>query len=277
MNRSADRASRFITLFHEAASLAEGVTWLVNLHLRRLEGRPGAEQLLDSVLALLTDDLLPDDYRIQKVDSDGLWVTHRSRTFPLREMSDGLRTVTAFILDLVRHLHTAHGTLPAERTADGTLAISLPGVVLVDEIDAHLHVSWQQRIGDWLKAHFPRIQFIVTTHSPYICQAADPGGLIRLAGPDEDAPPRVIEDELYQRIVYGSGDDAVLSDLFGLDSPYSPRAVGLRRELADLEPRVLAGRASREEIARYRTISGTLTSSLGARVGEVAARLGGHQ
>ena len=47
------------------------------------------------------------------------------------------------------------------------------GVILIDEIDAHLHPAWQKRIGFWLKAHFPNIQFIVTTHSPFICQAAD--------------------------------------------------------------------------------------------------------
>ena len=272
-----DEASRFVTLFHEEASLAEAVTWLINLHLKRLEKRPGASELLDTVLALLADGLLPDGFRVEKVDSEGLWVTRQGHAFPLREMSDGYRTVTALVLDLVRHLHTAHGTLPTERSEDGTLAIPLPGVVLVDEIDAHLHVSWQQRIGDWLKAHFPRIQFIVTTHSPYICQAADPGGLIRLAGPDEDAPPRVVDEDLYRRIVYGSGDDAVLSELFGLESPYSPRAVDLRQQLVELESRVLSGTATEAEVERYQQISHMLTSSLSARVDEVSARLGGHE
>ena len=67
----------------------------------------------------------------------------------------------------------------------------VPGVVIIDEIDAHLHVSWQRRIGSWLTSHFPNIQFIVTTHSPYICRSADLGALIRLPGVDEEASPGI--------------------------------------------------------------------------------------
>ncbi|MFE0457972.1 AAA family ATPase [Kitasatospora sp. NPDC058965] len=268
---SAGPVGRLATLFHEEASLAEGVSWLIDQHVRRLEGRPGAQQTLDVVTGLLSDGLLPDGFAVARVDSDGLWV-HRGDgpAFPLRELSDGYRTVAALVLDLVRQFQNCYGQLPLE--ADGALA--LPGVVLIDEIDAHLHVSWQQRIGPWLKAHFPRVQFIVSTHSPYICQAADPGGLIRIAGPDEDAPPQPVSEELYRRVVYGSGDDAVLSELFGLESPYSARAEDARRRIGDLEGRVLAGDADEAELAEYQELTEKLMSSLTARVDEVAARLG---
>ena len=50
-----------------------------------------------------------------------------------------------------------------------------PGVVLIDEVDAHLHPTWQRRIGLWFREHFPKLQFIVSTHSPLICQAATVG------------------------------------------------------------------------------------------------------
>jgi hypothetical protein len=268
-----ERAARFTTLFDSDAALSEAVGWLIGLHLRRLEQREGAAELLADVLTLLGDGLLPDGHQVVRVDSDGLWVRRGSREFALRELSDGYQTVTALVLDLVRHLHTHYGGLHAERDEGGGISFPLAGVVLIDEIDAHLHVSWQQRIGEWLKRHFPLVQFIVTTHSPYICQAADPGGLIRLPGPDEEAPPRVVDEELYHRVVYGSGDDAVLTELFGLDSPYSARAEELRRELGELEDRVLAGEAGDAEVERYRRLSGLLSSSLAARVDEVAARL----
>ncbi|MFI9270592.1 AAA family ATPase [Kitasatospora sp. NPDC052896] len=277
---SAGPVGRLATLFHEEASLAEGVSWLVDQHVRRLEGRPGAQEALDVVAALLSDGLLPDGFAVSRVDSDGLWVRRAGRgaedqqvggpDFPLREMSDGYRTVAALVLDLVRQFQSAYGSLPL----DGSGAITLPGVVLIDEVDAHLHVSWQQRIGPWLKAHFPRVQFIVSTHSPYICQAADPGGLIRIAGADEDFPPQPVGEELHRRIVYGSGDDAVLSELFGLESPYSEQAEDARRRLGDIEGRVLAGDSSDEELAEYQELSEKLMSSLSARVDEVSARLG---
>ncbi|WP_018686165.1 AAA family ATPase [Actinokineospora enzanensis] len=263
--------ARMASLFHEDASLAEGVAWLIEQHLRALERREGAGYLKESALRILGDGLLPDDYRINEVDSEGLWVSDGGHRFPLREMSDGYRTVVALVVDLLKQLYESYGDLYLHGP-DGTV-VGVPGVVIIDEIDAHLHVSWQKRIGEWLKQHFPRIQFIVTTHSPYICQSADPAGLIRLPGPDRDAAPQTVDDDLWERIVYGTGDDAVLSDLFGLDTAYSTRAVQLRHELVELEIKVLDGAADDTEHARYQQLKQSLTSSPSARVTEVAARL----
>ncbi|SDO88332.1 AAA family ATPase [Lentzea jiangxiensis] len=262
------RVSRVLSLFNEDASLAEGVSWLIQQHLRALEGEPGANDLKQAALRLLSDGLLPDDHKVDDVTSDGLWVTCGDNKFPLRETSDGYRTVTALVVDLLKQVHDAYGELHT----DGNVVTS-PGVVIIDEVDAHLHVSWQQRIGGWLKEHFPNIQFIVTTHSPYICQAADPGGLIRLPGPDEPLSAHVVDQDLYERVVYGSGDDAVLTELFGLDSPYSARAEQLRARLVDLEVKVLAGTADEQEVRQFEELREKLTSSLTARVDEVAARL----
>lgn len=176
-------AARMASLFDEEVSLAEGVSWLIEQHLRSLENRAGAGELKEAALAVLGDGLLPDGYQIREVDSDGLWVRRGDHQFPLREMSDGYRTVAALVVDLIKQVHAAYGRLAVE-VVDGVTTIDVPGVVIIDEVDAHLHVSWQKRIGGWLKRHFPRTQFVVTTHSPYICQAADARGLIRLPGPD---------------------------------------------------------------------------------------------
>lgn len=276
---AASRAAALRTLFQEQAALTEAVDWLVAGHLYRMEGRTGAQELLDTVIALLNHDLLPDGYRIVEVDSDGPWLRRddgAGAMFPLHQMSDGFRTVVALVLDMVWRMHSAYGNLDL-RWRDGEQGPEpyLPhsGVVLIDEIDAHLHVSWQRRIGEWLKAHFPAIQFIVTTHSPYICQAADERGLIRLPGPDEPKPPEVVSEALWKRIVYGTGDDAALSDLFGLDTPYSDEAQELRRELVALEARVVTGQATQEEEARHEALRERLKSSPRTRVSEVEARL----
>ncbi|MFI1441817.1 AAA family ATPase [Streptomyces fructofermentans] len=287
------------TLFREDASLAESVTWAVDLHHRKLEesqaawekgetlrGEQGtlsgedpeqvAGPLLETVLALLRDGLLPGRYQVRGVSADGLWVSERDITdeaFPLREMSDGYRTVAALVLDIVRQLHAAYGRLSTGPTLEGGTAVLEPGVVLIDEVDAHLHVTWQRRIGDWLRTHFPNIQFIVTSHSPYICQAADEDALIRLPGPEEDQPPTVVSQDLYRRVVYGSADDAALSELFGLETPFSSRAEQQRQRLVKLERKVYDGTASSQEKAEYKKLSRLLTSSLQTRVAEVAARL----
>ncbi|WP_406111757.1 AAA family ATPase [Kitasatospora purpeofusca] len=270
-------SGRLATLFHEDASLAEGVAWLVDLRLRAYEedkGGPAAD-LLQTVLALLQDGLLPDNYQVKRVTADGLWVEGREGTkqFPLKEMSDGYRTVAALVLDIVRQLQGAYGALMVSRTSSGGTVVRNPGVVLIDEVDAHLHVTWQRKIGDWLQEHFPCIQFIVTSHSPYICQAADEGALIRLPGIDEHQAPEVVQEDLYRRVVYGTGDDAVISELFGLETLFSSRAERERRRLVALERKVYAQTTTPEEDEEYRQLTDLLTSSLVTRVAEVSARL----
>lgn len=279
-----DRAAALRTLFEEQSALTEAFDWLLSLHLRSLEKRPGIGELKDGVLRLLNDGddsndrLLPDGYGIEEVDSDGMWLRRQGARGPegarieLRRMSDGQRTVVALVLDIVRQMHAAYGALAFEERADGTVVLPHPGVVLIDEVDAHLHMTWQKRIGQWLTAHFPAIQFIVTTHSPYICQAADPGGLIRLPGAGEQKPPQVVDGDLYGRIVYGTGDDAAVSDLFGLDSPYSDEARQLRDRLAELEYDVLLGRADAGQTEEYLRLRERLSSSAVARVDEVMER-----
>jgi AAA domain, putative AbiEii toxin, Type IV TA system/AAA domain len=264
--------ARMASLFREDAALTEGVQWLIDKHLRAFEGASWADELKMAAMQLLADGLLPGDYEIADITSDGLWVTSSGQRLPLRGMSDGYRGVAALVVDLIKQFHDCYGGLSFE-VRDGVPVITAPGVVIIDEVDAHLHVTWQQRIGGWLKAHFPNVQFIVATHSPYICQAADPGGLIRLPGPGEPKPPQVADPALYQRVVYGSGDDAVLSELFGLESPYSDQAEKLRQELVLLEAKVVSGRASEAEIADYQELRRQLTSSPTARADEVAARL----
>jgi energy-coupling factor transporter ATP-binding protein EcfA2 len=239
-----DRVARLVSLFRDEASLIEVVEWLTQVYLRRLEERPGAAELEEGVLRLLNDGLLPDGARVEKIDSDGLWVEQHGTLLPLESLSDGYRTVAALVMDIVRHLHRAFGNLDLREVSNGAdshLEIRHPGVVLIDEMEEHLHVSWQQRIGFWLKRHFPNIQFLVTTHSPFICQAADPRGLIRLPAPGESRPAEHVPDSLYHTVVNGSADDAVISELFGLESPYSEQSEELRHQVAKLEAALQTG------------------------------------
>lgn len=258
--------SRLDSLFREDMSLVEGVGWLIGLNARAQEKRPGAAELRDAVLAILGDNLIPAEQQITSVDADGLWVDR----LPLSETGDALRGVTALVVDLLRNIHTAFGELPLEPDQP---VVTAPGVVLIDEVEAHLHPIWQQHIGEWLKRHFPRIQFLVTTNSPYVCQSADPAGLVHLPAYEEQRPPYVVDGDLFQRVVFGSGEDIVLSGLFGLDSPYSPRARRMRRELVDLELKVLDGQANEIQVARYQELQELLVSSPHTRAREVDALL----
>lgn len=261
--------ARLVNLFHEAATLSDAIEWLQQVHARALEDRPGAQQLRDDVLAFMADGLLPDDSTVERVDSDGLWVCRDGVSLPLEQVSDGYRTVAALVVDMLRCLHATYGGLALERDEHGQPVCPLPGVVLIDEVDAHMHVAWQQRIGFWLTRHFPNIQFLVTTHSPFICQAASPRGIIRLPAPGEhDTNIAHIDDRLFASIVNGGADEAVMTELFGLEHAHSREAEQLRQQLAELEEQVLLGTAGEDELQRYEELRRQVPDN----VGELARR-----
>jgi predicted ATP-binding protein involved in virulence len=270
------RIARLVSLFREDSSLVECVGWLREIYLRRLEKKPGAAKLEKAVLALLNDGLLPDDTKIEKVDSEGLWVRQQGIRLPLSQLSDGYRTTAALVMDIVRHLERCFGRLRIETANDAEgpyYRVLHEGVVLIDEVDLHLHVSWQQRIGFWLKRHFPNIQFIVTTHSPFICQAADTRGLIRLPAPGEDRPAEHVSQDLYNTVVNGGLDDAVLTELFGLETPYSEPAKRLREEIAGLEVKLQTGRASDKDRREFQDLRSRLPQSLSTDVAQALQKL----
>jgi hypothetical protein len=258
--------ARLINLFSEAATLSEAVDWLKNVHLRALENKPGAAELKEGALRFLGQGLLPDGSAVVRIDSDGLWIRRDGEELPLEHVSDGYRTVTALVLDLLRQLHRCYGELALEldgvEDAGGHWVCPKPGVVLIDEVDAHLHIEWQQRIGFWLRRHFPQIQFLVTTHSPFICQAASPGGLIRLPGPGEDRKMEVVSEALHRTITMGGADAAVLTELFGLDSPRSKPAEDARDALAAIELRMLRGQATEADRSRHAELKAMLPDDL---------------
>ncbi|MGT2426294.1 AAA family ATPase [Amnibacterium kyonggiense] len=260
-------AARFATLFREEASLAETVQWLQQVNYRARFGRANYAELEHQVIALLNDGLFPDGHVVDRVDPDGLWIQRRDST-PIRvdEMSDGYRTVAALVTDIVRQIYECFDGKMEWAKSEGEPQKHVPalensGVVLIDEIDVHLHVSWQKKIGPWLKLHFPYVQFIVSTHSPYVCQTADTLGIIRLPGPDDTFAPELASPELFQRVVGGSADDATLSELFGLDSPYSDQVSRHRDRLHLLEERVATEMATDDEEEEYSRLVSELLPS----------------
>jgi predicted ATPase len=235
---------RFVTMFQEAASLYEVDQWLRNLSHKKLEGRsPESAQQLDLLLEILRDDLMPNQITVDRVDSDGLWLKDRNGLqLAWGEMSDGYRAALALLADILRHLIAAYGIAGlTERGEDGKLRIVRSGVVMIDEIDAHLHPEWQREIGFWLKRHFPKIQFLVTTHSPIICQAADENGLFVLPEPGSSDAPRALTDEEYKKIISSRPDTILLTPAFNLQNTRSPRAVEARAQYAKLMAKQRAG------------------------------------
>jgi hypothetical protein len=276
----APRIARLVTLFREDASLTEAIEWLREIYFRALDFESknkeaeatALHELQMNVLRLLDDGLLPDGVEIEGFDADGLRVRHGGVVLPLKELSDGYRTVIALVFDLVSQMYRCFGEFKIEER-DDRLEVPYRGVVLIDEVDAHLHISWQQRIGFWLKEHFPAIQFIVTTHSPFICQAADPNGLIRMRAPGEDRPTDHVSKDLYYTVVNGGADDAVLTELFGLEHTHSDAAEQLREQISQLEAAVLQGEATKRQREELKRLEAQMPSTPSAQVEKALLKL----
>ena len=249
----APATERFVTMFQEAASLAEVDQWLRNLSHKDLEGKGDERQQLAVLTEILRDDLMPNQITIDRVDSDGLWLRDRNGLqMAWSEMSDGYRAALALLADILRHLINAYGVSGlTNRDSAGKLFVKRSGVVLIDEIDAHLHPEWQREIGFWLKRHFPNVQFLVTTHSPIICQAADENGLFVLPEPGSADEPHALTLDDYRTVIASRPDTILLTPAFGLQNTRSPRAVEGRAEYAKLMSKQRAGgRLTREEQTR---------------------------
>jgi predicted ATP-binding protein involved in virulence len=81
---------------------------------------------------------------------------------PVRNQSDGIRTMLGMVGDVARRICLLNSGIPNFDVAQ------TPGVIMVDEVDLHLHPRWQQSVARALQTAFPRIQWILTTHSPQV-------------------------------------------------------------------------------------------------------------
>ena len=105
--------------------------------------------------------------RVDGDDGRDLLVDRGSATLSVRQLSDGERAILALVLDLTRRLALAYPEL-------GDPAAEAEAVVLVDEVELHLHPKWQRQILGSLTAAFPRCQFIGTTHSSLVIGEVKP-------------------------------------------------------------------------------------------------------
>ena len=157
----------------------------------RTEQRNNPNYLGDPAVKAISDALPTflggfENLRVQEeplrllVDKDG-------ETLDLSQLSDGERSFLAMICDLGRRLALANPLLP--NPLDGE------GVVLIDELELHLHPKWQREVRENLRRTFPNIQFIATTHSPFVIQSLQPEELVNL-DPEEfgEYVDRSIED-----------------------------------------------------------------------------------
>lgn len=146
----------------------------------------------------------PLRFIMDRIDEDGS--KHELR---IEQLSEGYKIVIAMVADLAARM--------AEANPEMENPLNTSGIVLIDEVDLHLHPKWQREILIQLTKVFPNLQFIVSTHSPVIVVgAAEIAQVVNLNTINDD-------ENLHQNGIQVSNvGQVLLSDLFGLEYLYSP-------------------------------------------------------
>ena len=214
------RYQRVASLFEEQMTLVPLSSWLPKYK----DKNPGRHKQVINLI----NRLLPEGTRVQDVNDENEYLfTHKRVTVPFSALSDGYRAYIGWIADLLYHICMGCPT--------GRKLIDNHGVVLVDEIDLHIHPEWQRTMVSRVAKTLPKLQFVFTTHSPIIAGTLEAenlfvtesssGGIARVSKLEED--------------IHGlNADQILLSSYFSLRTT---RAPGVAKKLNDLAKKAQEG------------------------------------
>lgn len=215
-----------LNLFSETGELYDAEEILLNLDYKKLAKISRAKKDLIKVKALLAD-LLPFVENAGCIEitgpptvtnfnvKGGVKIKMPTGTVALSSLSMGYTTMLAWAVDLAIRM--------LEKFPDSVAPLEEPAVVIIDEIDLHLHPKWQRDVRKQLTSHFPNTQFICTAHSPLMAQASEEENLVVL---------KLESDEVHiinnRDVIKGWRVDQILtSDLFGITSARSSEVEAL--------------------------------------------------
>lgn len=152
----------FLSLFDENQVLRSPEQWLQNLYTKKLEDETRGSSLQFEPASFeaaqqILKDILDKNVEIE-VSSEGVKYIERGTALKFNQLSEGYKSVLVWVCDMVSRL--SKGDYRRSDIQD------CRGVVLVDEINLHLHPKWEKQLARKLRGWFPNVQFIFTTHSP---------------------------------------------------------------------------------------------------------------
>lgn len=204
----------FMSLFDRQKTLVSPTDWLLKLKLDQAEtGYRGiTTEKAIRLLENLTDNNL-------KITTKGSTVLFEERGFPIgfEQLSEGYRSVLIWATDLVARLSKQQPHFKTIVYADGSEGYDFKAVVLVDEINLHLHPKWEYQIVRKLRKWFPDIQFFFTTHSPMtVLGASDDAVFYRLY--KENGITRISEPYKAEDMDNWLANILITSPLFDMES-----------------------------------------------------------
>ena len=160
-------------------------------------------QSLDAVYGAVVDCVEGAERAVYDFGIDDIVLDFKNgERFPFDLLSDGQRTMTALAADVAWRCVQLNPHLAGQAPRE------TEGVVLIDELDLHLHPNWQGVIVRNLLSLFPKLQFVATTHSPFIVQSLEGQGLINLS-----------EDSLLQERKEPQSIEDVAEETMGVETP----------------------------------------------------------
>jgi WD40 repeat protein len=177
----------------------------------------------------LMNELLPDDTEMlgkwDEAEPESLFRRGGS-VLPYPALSDGYRAFICWVGDMLYHLHAV--------CPKGQRLVDLRGVVVVDEVDLHLHPEWQRRLVPSLSKALPNLQFVLTSHSPLVVGTLASRNVQLLE--EREQRGGVLATEVVQpgEELYGlSADQILTSESFGLESTRDARFFDRLKEVAE--------------------------------------------
>lgn len=201
------RYSRVAGLFEEAVTMIPLSSWLPRFDSQN----PGRSA---QVVSLLNRLLEPHAKLLPKPIGDEYLFCIGGANLPFQALSDGYRAYVGWVADLLYHL--CMGAPSGLKLTDNR------GVVLIDEVDLHLHPEWQQQVIPTLARTLPNLQFVVTSHSPLVVGTLRGANVFVLEAEISDGIRRTVLRPSDEEVYGLSSDQILTSGHFGLRSARDP-------------------------------------------------------
>jgi predicted ATP-binding protein involved in virulence len=184
--------------------------WLFQLDYAAKNGQEKAAAQRELLKKVLVGEIFPEINDIRFVSDEKLnnYIQYQTKDggwYRLSELGYGYQAMLAWLMDFAKRLF--------DRYPDSPNPLKEPAVLLVDEIDLHLHPYWQRTIIKYLSELFTQTQFIVTTHSPFILQSMENVNLYTLRREGD----HTISSHLGNRSFIGWGIEEILSEIMELE------------------------------------------------------------
>jgi predicted ATP-binding protein involved in virulence len=248
-NFEKNRNSRSINvrnLFDGSSSLNPLTSWIIELDYR--EGTKGINLVKEAL-----KDFLPN-ISFHSIDKEQKLILFETPDgiIPLEQLSDGYQNVAAWIGDLLFRI--------TETFKDYNSPLNARGLLLIDEVDLHIHPKWQRKLIDFIGKKLPNFQVIATTHSALTAQQANAGELFALKRNEQNiveiipfigSPKSLLVNQL------------LMTPVFGLETDESYEVQNTKNEYEKLKAN--ENNLNKEEKEKFKLVKQKLSSKLPTR------------